>query len=238
MFSGWVKRHDQHCASGSGPNAKFFADLSNWDVSSVKTTLDAVAPRLRKLRRRDGTTLVELAAQTGIPVSTLSRLESGRRRPTLEQVLALAQAHSVSTDHLLGAPPTGDPRVTLRPVIRNGKTLIPLTRRPGGSQAYKLILPGTTTSTQPEPNTHKGYEWLYVLDGRLRLVLADHDLLLSPGEAAEFDTQVPHWFGAADHHPTELLALLGRQGERTHMKARAKATTNGPRHPTTNNNQL
>lgn len=188
----------------------------------VPAAVDAVAPRLRVLRRQGGTTLVELAAQTGIPASTLSRLESGQRRPTLEQVLALAQAHSVSTDHLLGVPPTGDPRVTLRPVTRNGKTLIPLTRRPGGIQAYKLILPGTADPAKPEPNSHEGYEWLYVLDGRLRLVLADQDLTLTPGEAAEFDTQVPHWFGAADRNPAEVLALLGRQGERTHMRAQSK----------------
>lgn len=127
-----------------------------------------MAPRLRALRRRNGTTLVELAHRTGIPVSTLSRLESGHRRPTLERVLALAQAYSVSTDQLLGAPPTGDPRVTLRPVTRNGKTLIPLTHHPGGIHAYELILPGSTTATQPELNTHEGYEWLYVLNGQLR----------------------------------------------------------------------
>lgn len=165
--------------------------------------------------------MLDLSAETGIPISTLSRLESGQRRPTLEQVLALAQAHRVTTDQLLGAPPTGDPRVTLRPVVRDGKTLIPLTRRPGGIQAYKLILPGATGPTEPEPNSHDGYEWLYVLDGRLRLVLADQDLVLAPGEAAEFDTQLPHWFGAAGSSPTEVLALLGRQGERTHMKARS-----------------
>jgi transcriptional regulator with XRE-family HTH domain len=187
----------------------------------LNATLEAVAPRLRALRRRREITLTELAATSGIAVSTLSRLESGQRLPTLQQVLVLAKAHAVSTDELIGAPPTGDPRVNLRPVVRNGKTLIPLTRRPGGIQAYKLILPGSDTPPEPEPNSHEGYEWLYVLNGRLRLVLADQHLILAPGEAAEFDTQVPHWFGAADTSPTEILALLGHQGERTHMRARS-----------------
>ncbi len=191
----------------------------------VDLTLRTVAPRLRALRRRREITLTELATASGIPVSTLSRLESGQRRPTLEQVLALAKAHAVSTDELVGAPPTGDPRVHLRPVTRNGKTLIPLTRRPGGIQAYKLILPGRDTPPEPEPNSHEGYEWLYVLNGHLRLVLADRDLILSPGEAAEFDTQVPHWFGSADALPTEILALLGHQGERAHMRARSSRSS-------------
>jgi quercetin dioxygenase-like cupin family protein len=153
-------------------------------------------------------------------VSTLSRLESGQRRPTLELLLPLARAHGVPIDELVGAPPTGDPRVHMRPVSRDGMTLIPLTRRPGGVQAYKLIIPGRRGS--PEPQTHEGYEWLYVLDGELRLVLGDQDLVLRPGEAAEFDTRVPHWFGGAGGRPVELLSLFGRQGERAHLRARPR----------------
>ena len=61
-------------------------------------------------------TLAALSAATGISVSTLSRLESGQRRPTLELLLPLARAHGVQLDELVGAPPTGDPRVHLRPV--------------------------------------------------------------------------------------------------------------------------
>jgi transcriptional regulator with XRE-family HTH domain len=182
--------------------------------------LAAVGPRLRALRRQRDTTLAALAETTGISVSTLSRLESGQRRPTLELLLPLARAHGVPIDELVGAPPTGDPRVHMRPVSRNGMTLIPLTRRPGGVQAYKLIIPVRRGS--PEPQTHEGYEWLYVLDGQLRLVLGDQDLVLRPGEAAEFDTRVPHWFGSAGGRPVELLSLFGRQGERAHLRARPR----------------
>ena len=185
--------------------------------------LDAVGPRLRALRRERETTLAELSAATGISVSTLSRLESGARRPTLELLLALARAHGVSLDELVDAPPTGDPRVHLRPVTRHGMTMLPLTRRTGGIQAYKFVLPADRNRREPEPQTHEGYEWLYVLDGRLRLVLGGRDLVLTPGEAAEFDTRVPHWFGAADDEPVEFLSLFGRQGERAHLRARPKA---------------
>ena len=185
------------------------------DLGAVLAT---VGPRLRALRRQRDTTLAALAEATGISVSTLSRLESGQRRPTLELLLPLARAHGVPIDELVGAPPTGDPRVHMRPVTRHDMTLIPLTRRPGGVQAYKLIIPVRRGS--PEPQTHEGYEWLYVLDGQLRLVLGDQDLVLRPGEAAEFDTRVPHWFGSAGGRPVELLSLFGRQGERAHLRAR------------------
>ncbi|MGP3988372.1 helix-turn-helix domain-containing protein [Streptomyces sp. 3N207] len=189
--------------------------------------LEAVGPRLRALRRQRGTTLAELSTRTGISVSTLSRLESGSRRPTLELLLPLAKAHGVTLDELVDAPPTGDPRIHLRPVSVHGMTMLPLTRRAGGIQAYKLVIPPSSSPQEPELQTHDGYDWVYVLNGRLRLVLGEHDLELAPGEAAEFDTRVPHWFGAAAAEPVEILSLFGRQGERTHLRARPSTAPSG-----------
>jgi len=100
-------------------------------------------------------------------------------------------------------------------------TMLPLTPRAGGIQAYKLIIPAEDRR-DPDPQSHEGYEWLYVLDGRLRVILGEHDLVLAPGEAAELDTRVPHWFGPADGKTVELLSLFGRQGERAHLRARAR----------------
>jgi transcriptional regulator with XRE-family HTH domain len=183
-------------------------------------TLDAVGPRLKQLRRRRDITLTALAEQTGISASTLSRLEAGLRRPTLEQLLPLARAHGVTIDELVDAPPTGDPRINLRPIAcRDGSTILPLTRRPGGIQAYKFILPTGVDDREPDLRTHEGYDWVYVLNGTLRLVLGEHTLFLKPGEAAEFDTHTPHWFGATGSGPVEYLGLIGRQGERAHVRA-------------------
>jgi transcriptional regulator with XRE-family HTH domain len=187
-------------------------------MANLDEVLAAVGPRLRALRQERGTTLAAVSADTGISVSTLSRLEAGQRRPTLELLLPLARSYGVQVDELVGAPPTGDPRVHLRPVRRDGMTMLPLTRRAGGVQAYKLII--SRRSEPPDLRTHEGYEWLYVLTGRLRLVLGDQDLVLAEGEAAEFDTRVPHWFGSADRSPVEILSLFGAQGERAHLRAR------------------
>ncbi|OIK25212.1 helix-turn-helix domain-containing protein [Streptomyces malaysiense] len=184
----------------------------------TEDVLAEVGPRLRRIRREREVTLATLSRSTGISVSTLSRLESGLRRPSLELLLPIAQAHQVPLDELVGAPPVGDPRVRAEPVRRNGRTFWSLTRQPGGLQAYKVLEPGRTD--EPEPRSHEGYEWLYVLSGRLRLVLGEHDVVLSAGEAAEFDTRVPHWFGSAGEGPAEFLSLFGPQGERMHVRAR------------------
>ncbi|BCK57688.1 helix-turn-helix domain-containing protein [Nocardia wallacei] len=187
---------------------------------ALDAALADVGPRLRMLRTRRGVTLTELAAATGISKSTLSRLESGQRRPSLELLLPIAHAHEVTVDDLVALPRFTDPRVqgTARRVA--GRTILPLTRRPGAIQAYKITIPAD--EPPPEPKVHEGHEWLYVLSGRLRLLLGGHDLELGPGEAAEFDTRQPHWFGSAGPGPVEILSIFGRQGERIHLRARPR----------------
>ncbi|MBB5907812.1 helix-turn-helix domain-containing protein [Actinoalloteichus hymeniacidonis] len=185
----------------------------------TEDVLGVVGPRLRALRRDRGFTLADVATRTGVSESTLSRLESGQRRATLELLLPLSRTYDIPLDDLVGAPRTGDPRIHLKPIGRFGMVFVPLSRRPGGTQAFKMIIPAREKPLEPTPQTHDGFEWLYVLNGRLRLVLGERDLTLSPGEAAEFDTSLPHWLGTADGGAVELLILFGLQGIRAHVQA-------------------
>jgi transcriptional regulator with XRE-family HTH domain len=189
----------------------------------IATTLDAIGPRLRALRRQQDRTLEHVAEATGISVSTLSRLESGQRRPLLEHLLPLARTYRVQLDELVDTPAAPDPRIRTRPFTRHGRTFYPLTRSRGTPQAYKIVIPpprADRVGGDPPLQVHSGYEWLYVLSGRLRLRLGEHDLLLDAGEAAEFDTRVPHALTSAGPEPVELLTLFGPDGERMHVRAR------------------
>ncbi|MBV2365443.1 helix-turn-helix domain-containing protein [Streptomonospora nanhaiensis] len=185
-----------------------------------EAVLGAVGPRLRALRRRSGATLAALSKATGISVSTLSRLESGRRRPGLDLLLPLARAYRMPLDDLVGAPAAADPRLYPRPFTHNGMAVVPLTRGPGGLQAFKRVLPAGPSDRAPGPRSHEGHHWLCVLSGRLRLGLGDRHLVLAAGEAAEFDTRLPHWFDNAGPRPVELLSVVGPQGERFRVRAR------------------
>ena len=187
---------------------------------ALDDALAQVGPRLKRLRQERGATLASLARATGISVSTLSRLESGLRRPTLELLLPIARAHQVSLDELIGDLVVEDPRVPAHPRRAGDAMVVPLTRHAGGLQAFKMTIPATRR--RADPRTHQGYEWLYVLSGRLRLVLAHHDLVLETGQAAEFDTRVPHWFGSTGDGPVEVLSLFGPQGERLHLRVRPR----------------
>ena len=176
-----------------------------------------VRRRLRELRTERGLTLEQVAGRASIDVSTLSRLESGKRRLALDHVPRLAAALDVSADDLLGPAPPRDPRVRGRPRTRGGITMWPLTRRgPAGLQAYKLLISAERTVPPDSLPVHEGQDWLYVLSGRMRLLLGDDDLEIAPGEAVEFTTWTPHWFGAIDG-PVELIGIFGPQGERIHL---------------------
>lgn len=177
-----------------------------------------VRRRLRELRLRRGMTLQEVGERAGIDVSTLSRLESGKRRLALDHLPRLAQALSVSTDELLQASQPPDPRVRGAAHTHQGVTYWPLTRQgpAGGLHAFKIRVSARRRTPPADLPVHEGQDWMYVLSGRLRLILGERDFTIAPGQAVEFSTWTPHWFGAADG-PVEAIVIFGPHGERLHL---------------------
>jgi transcriptional regulator with XRE-family HTH domain len=199
-------------------------DMSNSFAMTAKAweeSVDArVRRRLREFRAERGLTLQQVADKASIDVSTLSRLEAGKRRLALDHVPALAAALGVSADDLLGCAPTQDPRVRERARSHDGMTVWPLTRRgpAGGPCAYKLKISAKRRKPPDPLPVHEGLDWLYVLRGTLRLLLGGEEFTVESGEAVEFSTWTPHWFGAVDG-PVELIMIVGPQGERLHLHA-------------------
>ena len=176
-----------------------------------------VRRRLRELRTERGLTLRQVAERASIDISTLSRLEAGKRRLALDHLPALAAALGVSADELLGSPPPRDPRIRERPRTYDGMTVWPLTRLgPAGPRAYKINISLERRTPPDVLPVHEGFDWLYVLKGPLRLLLGDEAFTIEPGEAVEFSTWTPHWFGAAEG-PVELIGIFGPQGQRLHV---------------------
>jgi transcriptional regulator with XRE-family HTH domain len=192
------------------------------DSASGESVDVRVRRRLRELRSEQGLTLQHVAERAHIDVSTLSRLESGKRRLALDHIPALAAALGVRADDLLGAPPPQDPRIRSKPRRYDGMTMWPLSQRgsAGGLHAYKVHI-SSSRRTPPDVETlhvHEGHDWIYVLSGQLRLLLGADDLVIEPGETVEFSTWTPHWFGAVDG-PVEGIMIFGPHGERVHLHA-------------------
>ncbi|MFC7795767.1 helix-turn-helix domain-containing protein [Streptomyces cinereoruber] len=193
-------------------------------VDDVDGTLAAMGPRLRAAREHYGATLAGVSCATGISTSTLSRIETGRRKPTLEVLLHLSKEYGVSLDALAGTAPDpgAEPRATAPLSFGDDKAVLPLTRYVGGLHAHKHVLPALENPpARPCQVSHDGHEWLCVLYGRLWLALGDQDLVLTPGEVAEFDTRTPHGVAnASPGGPAEYLIMFGPQGERLRPRSR------------------
>jgi transcriptional regulator with XRE-family HTH domain len=175
--------------------------------------------RLRQLRTDRGLTLQQVADAARLDVSTLSRLESGRRRLAVDHLPGIAAALGATIDELLAPAVTLDPRVRNEPTTHHGLTVWPLTHRgpAGGLHAYKFLVEPSRSHPPDVLPVHEGYDWMYVLSGRMRLILGEDDLVIEAGEAVEFSTLTPHWFGTLDE-PVELIAIFSAQGERLHLR--------------------
>ncbi|GAA2236809.1 XRE family transcriptional regulator [Rarobacter faecitabidus] len=180
--------------------------------------LALLGPRLRAARIARDLTLEALATRTGISASTLSRLESGKRQAGLEVLLPIVKHLGVSLDALVRTT-APDPRVR-RPIIRrDGMVIARLSPEESPTQTAKITYPHR--AARPTPKTHTGREWLYVLSGRLRLDLGGQETILEVGEAAEFDTQIPHAMSATGGGPAEVLSIFDEAGARLHTRVSA-----------------
>lgn len=191
-------------------------DLQVPSEATINDELSQVGPRLRAARKARGWTLNELAAKAAVSASTLSRLESGKRQASLELLVPLTRHLGIRVDDLLTAE-VADPRVQRKAMRRNGLVIVPLAPEGSPLHTYKITYP--PRAKPPQQRIHDGYEWIYVLTGRLRLLLGDQDLTLARGEAAEFDTRIPHCMSAAGSRPAQVLSIFNEAGARIHTHA-------------------
>jgi transcriptional regulator with XRE-family HTH domain len=180
----------------------------------MSTDLSRVGGRLRAARQQRGWTLADLAGKAGMSVSTLSRLEAGRRQASLELLLPLVTVLDLRLDDLVRGDPA-DPRVRRATEKRHGMVVAPLTLEHSPVQTYKIRY--SAASEAPAPKTHAGIEWFYVLSGAIRLHLDGREHRIGVGEAAEFDTRLPHSISATADGPAEVVSIFSASGERIHM---------------------
>jgi transcriptional regulator with XRE-family HTH domain len=182
-------------------------------MSDLDVIERAVRTRLRSLRTTLGLSLDDLAARAHLSASTISRVETGKRTISLDVLLPLARALHVDLDSLLDVRSDDDVVIRPTPSTSGGRTSWLLSRPTGNTLAIKMRLEPTT---MPEPRVHPGHDWFVVIEGRVRLLLGERELLVETGEAAEFATMTPHSFAAIDA-PAELIMIFDRDGQRAHV---------------------
>jgi len=177
------------------------------DSEDAAAELPAVAPQLRAMRRRSGLTLEAVARRAGLSPAHLSRLETGRRQPSLPMLLLLARIYGTTVSELLGETSSQQD-----PVIRGDRMEAAESEgwaywRAGGSgramQALRVQVPFGVQSDVVR--VHPGEEWLYVVEGKLGLTVGESRYVLDAGDSAHFDSLVPHRIVAETRHGAELL---------------------------------
>ncbi|MBZ6472699.1 helix-turn-helix domain-containing protein [Streptomyces griseocarneus] len=172
--------------------------------------IPVVAPQLRALRRRSGLTLEAAAALAGLSPAHLSRLETGRRTPSLPMLLALARAYGTTVSDLLGEVPEGrDPIVRADRMEAQEAGGWTYWRAGGSGRAMQALRLHVRQGGGQEElvRVHPGEEWLYVTSGQLRLTLGESTHLLGVGDAAHFDSLTPHRIAAASPGGVDLLFM-------------------------------
>lgn len=182
------------------------------DLASIE---HIVRTRLRSLRTTLGLSLDDLAARTNMSPSTISRIETGKRTISLDVLLPLATALQVGLDALLDVSSVDDVVIRPTPSRDDGRTTWMLSRPESSTVAVKTRI--EPTADRPAQRVHPGHDWLFVLSGRLLLLLGEREITVEAGEAAEFATMTPHAFVAAEG-PVELLMVFDRDGQHAHVQ--------------------
>jgi transcriptional regulator with XRE-family HTH domain len=203
--------------------------------------------RLREARRARGLSLRALAERLGVSPSLISQVETGRAKPSVSTLYAIASELGISLDELLFI----DAR---RPATGGGsEQLLPRdpVQRAGSRKAIRLAsgvvwqrlttesIPnvdflevtyevGGASSPADEFQRHGGQEWGYILSGRLGVTIGFDDYELGPGDAIAFDSTTPHRLYNAGSQPVHgIWFVLGR---RPAAVAAAETSESGTEH--------
>lgn len=176
----------------------------------------SVPSRIRSLRRKNALTLEALAASVGIHKGHLSRIETGDKSPSLATLEAIARALGVGMAELFGEKAnehdvivtrraerivTGDADTYVVEALIAGSKSRPL--------AAYIVAPGRTFLNHDVPD-HVGQEFLYVLQGKIEVVVADKLIVLGAGDCATYDAALQHKLRRLGSATAKVLVVLGR----------------------------
>lgn len=178
----------------------------------IQSQLSSFGARLRELRLQRGWTLQELAARSGLSKAFLSRLESGGRQASIAAVLTLSRIFDVSLASLFESNLATEPCVIVRGAELEEKTInglkyVPLSNAGRFFNLQPLRIKVLTSRRGDEHYRHDGEEWIYVLSGRLTLSLAGKLYDLEAGDAAHFESRLPHRLIAPGPQDAEVLVV-------------------------------
>jgi quercetin dioxygenase-like cupin family protein/DNA-binding Xre family transcriptional regulator len=178
----------------------------------IQSQLCSFGTRLQELRLRRNWTLQELADRSGLSKAFLCRLESGDRQASIAAVLTLSRIFGVSMASLFESEVAAEPCVIVRKGEGieqrvNGLAYVPLSKANRLFNLQPIRVRVSQGRRGDEHYHHEGEEWIYVLSGLLTLSLGGKTYELNPGDAAHFDSRLPHRLISRGRGDAELLLV-------------------------------
>jgi transcriptional regulator with XRE-family HTH domain len=177
-----------------------------------------VTALLRAVRRQRGLTLEQLADQTGLTKSYLSKIERGRSTPSIAVALKVARALDVDvgrlfSDEATGAKITIDRAPDRVAAAAGGRYHALATALLGKSMSPFVVRPTQIVSDDPHPE-HAGNEFVFVHAGTVELGYGDQTVTLDTGDSAYFDASVTHKLRSVGPEPAEVVVVAHAQPDR------------------------
>jgi len=182
---------------------------------ALTTCFVQMALHLKYLRVQCGLTLEQLAEDSGLTRSYLSKIERGVSSPSIESALKLAKALGVSVERLFGQDQTADPititRASQSDAADNRMSLI-AGMKPDSLMRAFILRPGQTQSRGRIMSHHDGEELLYVLSGRFELHIANRKEVISTGDCVQFDSTIAHQLFPLEPEDCSALIVVAAKG--------------------------
>jgi transcriptional regulator with XRE-family HTH domain len=195
--------------------------------SNSSAVAQQVGRNVRRLRLERGVNLSDLASSAGISLAMLSRLEKGDVTPSLETLVALAEALGTSAAVLLKDEavqqsdaqlvPRGEGLEVVQRGTRRGHTYHLLASDRGPKRVFEPYLVTLTDKSEVFPEfDHPGVEFIHILEGSLRYRHGPESYLLKPGDSLTFRGDVPHGPDKLLKLPVRMLSIIIYGGGEAH----------------------
>jgi len=188
-------------------------------VKEVERKEESLSDRIQMVREMRGLTIKDLSSRTGIETETLIRIESGKVVPALGQLVKLGKALDMKMGYFI-SPGIDEPLTVVRRHERRSVSRYGEAKSMLYGYSYESLAPDkanrlmepfivSLVPTQiQEFSTHAGQEFIYVLEGEIKVQVGDRADSLKPGDAVYYDSNQPHSVRCAGTTPAKVLAVL------------------------------
>jgi transcriptional regulator with XRE-family HTH domain len=178
----------------------------------------SVALNLKQLRGQRGLTLEQLAQRSGLTRSYLSKIERGISMPSIESALRISSALEISVEKLFGhGEEEGDAIAIVRAsdgAAKDPDAYLTLVAglNPSRTMRAFVVRPGNQSGRGRGASHHDGEEILFVLKGKIEMLVGKKTELLGPGDCVHFNSSMPHKLTSIGAVPAAALVVISSAG--------------------------